>query len=113
MVPESMGWASEFIEKLKAGETVQFRPRGTSMSGRVENRQLVTVEPASEEVLKSLRVGDIVLCTVAGSQYLHLVTGIRRSGDVPVSFQIGNNRGRVNGWTPAAKVYGKCVRVET
>jgi hypothetical protein len=27
-------------------------------------------------------------------------------------FQIGNNRGRINGWITASGIYGKCVRVE-
>jgi hypothetical protein len=29
-----MGWASGHIERLKRGETVSFRPRGGSMTGR-------------------------------------------------------------------------------
>jgi hypothetical protein len=39
-----MGWATPYIDKLKKGETVQFRPRGNSMSGRIESGQLCTVE---------------------------------------------------------------------
>ena len=31
---EIMGWATAYIAKLKAGETVQFRPRGGSMAGK-------------------------------------------------------------------------------
>ena len=58
-----MGWANQYIEKLKAGQTVEFRPRGNSMSGKVESGQLCTVEPAKE-----LMVGDIVLCKVGGRQ---------------------------------------------
>jgi hypothetical protein len=27
-------------------------------------------------------------------------------------FQIGNNRGRVNGWVSAGSIYGRCTRVE-
>ena len=30
-----MGWATYYIEKLKIGEIVQFRPRGNSMIGKV------------------------------------------------------------------------------
>ena len=54
-----------------------------------------------------LDVGDIVLCKVRGSQYLHLIRAIRGG-----RFQIGNNRGRIDGWIPAACIYGKCIRVE-
>lgn len=98
-----MGWATEYIAKLQAGETVQFRPRGHSMRGKIESGQLCTVEPATEE----LEVGDIVLCKVNGSQYVHLIKAVQ--GD---RFQIGNNRGRINGWISRHAIYGKCVRVE-
>jgi len=68
-----MGWANGYIEALLRGETVQFRPRGNSMSGRIESGQLVTVVPL---VNRMPRVDDIVLCKVNGTQYLHLVKAI-------------------------------------
>ena len=40
-----MGWASAHIARLQGGETVQFRPRGNSMKGRIASGQLCTVEP--------------------------------------------------------------------
>jgi hypothetical protein len=64
-----MGWATPYIEKLKRGETVQFRPRGNSMSGKIDSGQLCTVALVTPE---ELFVGDIVLCKVNGAQYLHL-----------------------------------------
>ena len=99
-----MGWATSYIDKLKRGESVQFRPRGNSMTGKIESGQLCTVVPAS---LADLEIGDIVLCKVGGYQYLHLIKA--RQGE---RFQIGNNRGRINGWIGANGIYGKCVRVE-
>lgn len=99
-----MGWASGHIAKLQQGETVQFRPRGDSMKGKIESGQLCTVAPVDPA---ALQVGDIVLCRVNGAQYLHLVKAIQGS-----RFQIGNNRGRINGWISANAVYGKCIRVE-
>jgi hypothetical protein len=98
-----MGWATPYIAKLQQGETVQFRPRGHSMRGKVESGQLCTVAPAPE----TLEVGDIVLCKVNGKQYLHLIKAIQGA-----RFQIGNNRGRINGWVSRNCIYGKCVRVE-
>jgi hypothetical protein len=98
-----MGWAAHHIEKLRKGETVSFRPRGNSMSGKIESGQLCTVEPVDPG---SLRVGDIVLCKVNGSEYLHLIKAIQGE-----RFQIGNNRGRINGWVSANSVYGKCVAI--
>ena len=69
-----MGWASFHIAKLQNGQTVQFRPRGGSMKGRVESGQLCTVSPVDP---KTLTVGDVVLCKVSGSEYLHLVKAIQ------------------------------------
>jgi hypothetical protein len=99
-----MGWATGHIDKLKRGETVQFRPRGNSMVGKIESGQLCTVVPIGTQ---KLDVDDIVLCKVNGFQYLHLIKAIQGK-----RFQIGNNRGRINGWVSQDAIYGKCVRVE-
>jgi hypothetical protein len=99
-----MGWASHYIASLGKGETVRFRPRGNSMQGRIESGQLCTVESVDPA---TLAVGDIVLCEVNGREYLHLVKAIQGG-----RFQIGNNRGRINGWISANSIFGKCVRVE-
>ncbi len=98
-----MGWATHFIEKLKSGETVSFRPRGASMRGRIEPGQLCTVQPVDPATLE---VGDIVLCKVQGNEYLHIVKAIQGA-----RFQIGNNRGFINGWIGANGIYGKCISV--
>jgi hypothetical protein len=98
-----MGWATHYIKQLTDGETVSFRPRGNSMVGKIESGQLCTVEPVDAETLK---VGDIVLCKVKGREYLHLIKAIRGQ-----RFQIGNNRGRINGWITAKSIFGKCVRI--
>ncbi len=98
-----MGWASAYIAKLQAGETVQFRPRGNSMQGRIESGQLCTVEPIHE----SVQVNDIVLCKAGGQQYLHIVKAIQGE-----RFQIGNNKGHINGWVGRNAIYGRLIRVE-
>jgi hypothetical protein len=99
-----MSWANHYIEKLKNGETVQFRPRGNSMKGKVESGQLVTVVPISS---RELQKGDMVLCKVNGSQYLHLIKAIQGE-----RVQIGNNIGRINGWITQNSIYGICTNVE-
>ena len=83
-----MGWASRYIQKLREGEIVSFRPHGQSMTGRIESGQLCTVAPVDPAVLD---VGDIVLCKVAGNEYLHIVKSIKNG-----RYQIGNNRGFIN-----------------
>jgi hypothetical protein len=100
-----MGWATPYIAKLKNGKTVSFRPRGHSMKGKIESEQLCTVEPIKE--FESLQKGDIVLCKVNGSEYLHLIKAIQGA-----RFQIGNNRGRINGWVGANAIFGKCIKIE-
>ncbi len=99
-----MGWASGYIVKLVAGETVSFRPRGHSMSPRIESGQLCTVEPVD---VAALRPGDIVLCKVRGSEYLHFVKAIQGE-----RFQIGNNRGLINGWIGASGIFGRLSKTE-
>ena len=54
-----------------------------------------------------IRKGDIVLCKVKGHESLHLVKAIRGT-----RFQIGNNRGFINGRIGAGAIYGRCIRVE-
>ena len=101
-----MGWATQYIAKLAAGETVCFRPRGNSMVGKIASGQLCTVEPFDSD--DEISVGDIVLCKVNGREYLHLVKA--KQGE---RFQIGNNRGRINGWVGRTAIFGHCIKVET
>jgi hypothetical protein len=100
-----MVWALNYIAKLKQGEQVSFRPRGNSMTGKVESGQLCTVTPVEDYSL--LKVGDIVLCKVGGSEYLRLIKAVQGE-----RFQIGNNRGRINGWVGSNCTFGRCVKIE-
>ena len=101
-----MGWATPYIAKLKNGETVSFRPRGNSMQGKIESGQLCTVEPISD--FETLQKGDIVLCKVNGKEYIHLIKAVQGK-----RFQIGNNRGRINGWIGINSIFGKCIKIES
>ena len=98
-----MSWATRYIQELKEGKTIQFRPHGNSMVGKVNSGDLCTVEP----IKAALEVGDIVLCKVNGNQYLHLIKAIRSD-----QYQIGNNHGGINGWVTINGIFGKCIRVE-
>lgn len=99
-----MSWAKFAIEKLRKGETVQIRPRGHSMKGRVNDGDVVTVSPCTPE---ELSVGDVVLVRVKGTDYLHLIKAIDQK-----RFLIGNNRGRINGWVGHNCIYGIATKVE-
>lgn len=99
-----MNWATHAIEKLQAGEKAQIRPRGHSMKGKVNDGDLVTLEPCNAD---DLNVGDIVLVKVRGTIYLHLIKAKAKG-----RFLIGNNRGGVNGWVGHNAIYGIATEIE-
>jgi Peptidase S24-like len=94
------------VTRLQAGETVQFRPHGNSMTPRIRSGQRVTVAPVE---LDAINVGDIVLARVRGVLRLHKISAIDSTRR---RVQISNNHGYVNGWTGYDRVYGVCVKVE-
>lgn len=99
-----MGWASQYIAKLKEGEIVTFRPRGNSMRGKINSGDLVEVKPIKDGEI--INKHDILLCKVKGNEYLHLVIGIK--GD---RYLIGNNIGGINGWIGKNNIYGKFIKI--
>ncbi len=102
----AMGMLDAMAARVADGETVQFRPTGSSMVPLIRSRDLVTVAPVDPA---RVEVGDIVLARVAGTVYLHLVSAV---DPARARVQISNNKGRVNGWTSAARVFGICLAVE-
>jgi len=99
-----MSWATIYIAELQAGKTLKFRPKGGSMTGKINSGDLVTVCPRGDRMPQK---GDVVLCKVNGQQYLHLV-----KAEGPGRYLIGNNRGGTNGWTSLANIFGFCISVE-
>jgi hypothetical protein len=101
-----MGVLDAIAGRVATGHTVEFRPSRSSMVPLIRSRQAVTVAPVDPTTLE---VGDIVLARVAGTTYLHLVSAVdTATGRV----QISNNRGRINGWTNHARIYGICTAVD-
>lgn len=100
-----MGWATNYIHKLKNGETIKIRPRGNSMTGKINSGQLCTICPVEKDT--ALSKDDIVLCNVNGNQYLHLISAIKGT-----QYQISNNHGFVNGTISRKNIFGKCINVE-
>jgi len=102
----AMGALDMMAARVASGSAVEFRPSGSSMVPLVRSRQLVRVAPVDPARVEA---GDIVLARVAGTVYLHLVSAVdHHAGRV----QISNNRGRVNGWTSHARVFGICISVD-
>ena len=100
-----MSWADNYVTKLKLGESVSFRPRGDSMVPKIYSGQRVHLVPVGADTL--LVPGDIVLCRVAGAQYLHMIKTMDG-----VRYQITNARGKINGWTTRDKIYGRVIEIE-
>lgn len=98
-----MGWADEAIERLKSGQVAKVRLRGQSMSGKIEENELVTLSPLT----KPLKVGDVVLVKVKGTLYLHMIKALNNG-----RYQIGNNRGGIDGWVKADAIYGIVTRIQ-
>ena len=46
-----MGWATTAREALQSGESVEIRPRGHSMTGKVNDRDHVTLAPCDPDEL--------------------------------------------------------------
>ncbi|HRD63699.1 MAG TPA: hypothetical protein PLZ93_14700 [Nocardioides sp.] len=97
---------ADLYTRALAGETVTFRPRGSSMVGLVPNGAQVVVAPCNPD---ELEVGDVVLVKVVGTIYLHKVTA---QDPARRRVQISNNRGRINGWAGWTKVAGICISVD-
>ena len=95
-------WASFAVEKLAKGENATLTPHGSSMKGKVDDGDTVIVAPGAEK----LEVGQIVLVKVSGNVYLHLIKAVQ--GD---RYQIGNNRGGINGWVGRNAIYGVAIAI--
>ena len=90
------------LKKLQMGETFVTSEKGNSMVPLIKSGQEHRLAPATWE---NCEKGDIVYCKVGGRFYTHLVHGKNQDKGL----LIGNNRGRMNGWTK--KVYGKVIEV--
>lgn len=92
-----------FAGKLLSGETVQCRPRGSSMTPKIKSGQLITLSPD----VSILHKGDVVFAKVSGKYYVHLLSAIQGE-----RYQISNNHGHVNGWVGKNGIFGKVIKVE-
>ena len=98
-----MGWAKDAQAALECGQTIDVRPLGGSMRGKIESGQRVTIGPIDPE---QVQVDDIVFVKWHGSHLLHLVVDLTETDAL-----IGNNLGKKNGWTSRSAIVGKVVAV--
>ncbi len=100
-----MKWADEYIKDLEHIGESTFRPQGNSMQPLIESNDLVKVQ---RRLFNLFQIGDIVLCKVKGKQYLHLITDASKSRE---TYEISNNKGKVNGWIRWTSIYGVCIEI--
>jgi hypothetical protein len=93
---------TEKAKKLLNGQIIISIEPGNSMTPILRSRQPVRLEPIT---YKDVSKGDIVYCRVRGNFYTHKVIAICENRGV----LIGNNHGRINGWTKA--VFGKVTEI--
>ena len=87
-------------QRLMNGESFKTKAFGNSMTPLLNSGQEHYLEPLD---WRQARIGDILYCKVKGRYYTHLVHAIDKVKGV----QIGNNKGRINGWTK--QVYGRVI----
>jgi len=96
-----MGWADGHIARLAQGETVQFRPRGNSMVGKIASGQLCTVEPLGRARARGRR--DRPLPRQRAST-CHLVKAIQASASRSATTAAASTAG-----SPAGQIFGRLI----
>ncbi len=85
-------------DRLLNGETItNYREGGNSMVPLLYSMEPVDIRPIDRDIKK----GDIVFCRIGRRYYTHLVTGMKEG-----RYQISNNHGHINGYTPREQIYG-------
>lgn len=94
-----MSKALMIAKLLQDGQAIdRYKEAGNSMLPLIKSNQPVRLEPIGDTDLK---VNDIVFCKVNGRFFTHKI--LKKKGNL---YQIGNNRGFVNGWIPKTKIFG-------
>ncbi len=94
------GWSEKAKSELAEGRSIEINPRGNSMTPKIKSGQQITLSPIGD---REIEIDDIVFCKVNGNEYVHLVKGLRSNGEEVL---IGNNHGRINGWTNKKNIFG-------
>ncbi len=87
---------------LEEGKTFETSEKGNSMTPLIHSGQKHTLAPIRWQ---DCEINDAVFCKVNGRYYTHKV----HAKSEERGLQIGNNHGKVNGWT--TQVYGKVISI--
>lgn len=96
-------WKVTKLSEMKKGETFITSEKGNSMTPLFKSGESHLLTPIT---IDDAKVGDAVFCKVKGSYYTHLV----KAKDNEKGVLIGNNHGKINGWTK--NIYGKAIKIE-
>ena len=91
-------------DRLRNGETIYICCLNNSMAPLIQKYQPVLVEPVNSK--SKLNVDDIVFCQICDCLYIHKILAIKNNA----MFQIGNNRGFINGWIQKDQIYGRAIK---
>lgn len=98
-----MAWYRNIVDSLRACNSADVIHRGDSMSGRIENGQIATIEPVRD---RAVSVGDLVFVFCQGG-YL-----VREIGEIAnLQFRIVDRTGHTVGWTEWHNILGIVSRV--
>lgn len=102
-------WATTAATQLLNGETIQIKPPGGSMTGRINNGDTVVLAPCT---VIELKTDDIVLVRIRGRRYQHIVLHQILQCDGQ-RFLIGSFQGRIDGWVQANDIFGKAIEIKS
>lgn len=98
------------IDTLLTEGSVRMKPRGNSMKPIINSGDEIEISVPKNNLEYPYKEGDAVYCKVKGNYYIHLIKAIKFENNKNM-FQIGNNRGGINGWTSQDKIYGLVTSV--
>lgn len=104
----------EGIEILKKEIFVYMKPSGNSMTPIIKSKDKIKI--GNRDWVKETfgrtdyRVGTPVYCKVKGKYYVHLIKAEKIENGKKY-YQIGNNKGKINGWTSEDNIFGEVVSV--
>lgn len=100
----------EGINILLSEGKVLMKPRGNSMVPIIHSGDEIEISLPEGGLNSPYNKGDAVYCKVKGNYYVHLIKAVKYEND-KYMYQIGNNKGGINGWTSQDKIYGKVLSV--
>ena len=101
-----MDWKQVAVDALGQGQSVQVRPRGHSMTGQINDGDLVTLAPCRA---CELVAGDVVLARIEGRRCHHIVLH-RIVAAEQDRFLIGSNS-RLDGWVEVGAIVGRVAQI--